>query len=175
MNTEKDRVDLHIRPLAAGDSIEELTLLLHRAYKRLADMGLNCVATHQSPDITRKRIGSGVCFVAERGGRIIGTILYRTPGTAGHSPWLDRPDVAHISQFAVEPELQMQGIGSRLMVAAEERAITDGASELALDTAETAEHLIRFYERLGYRYIEPIDWRPHTNYFSVVMSETLRR
>lgn len=164
-----------IRPLTADDSIEELTLLLHRAYKRLADMGLKYVATHQSPDITRKRIGTGVCLVAERGGRIIGTILYRTPDTPGHSPWLDRPEVAHISQFAVEPELQKQGIGCRLIAAAEERAIADGASELALDTAESAVHLIRFYERLGYRYIEPIDWRPHTNYLSIVMSKALGR
>lgn len=167
--------EVSIRSLAAQDSIEQLTLLLHRAYKRLADMGLKYVATHQSPDVTRKRIGTGVCLVAERDGDIVGTILYRTPDTAGHSPWLDRPDVAHISQFAVEPELQKQGIGRRLIAAAEERALVDGALELALDTAETAEHLIRYYERLGYRYIEPIDWRPHTNYLSVVMSKTLKR
>ena len=30
-----------LRPLAAGDSIEALTALLHRAYARLAALGLN--------------------------------------------------------------------------------------------------------------------------------------
>ncbi|MBW1796697.1 MAG: GNAT family N-acetyltransferase, partial [Deltaproteobacteria bacterium] len=46
----------------------------------------------------------------------------------------------------------------------------DGASELALDTAEQATHLINWYERLGYRFIEYVDWDV-TNYRSVIMSK----
>jgi hypothetical protein len=43
---------------------------------------------------------------------------------------------------------------------------------MALDTAEPAAHLIAFYNRLGYRFIEHAQWRM-TNYRSVIMSKTL--
>lgn len=166
---------LTIRPIDEADSIDELTALLHRAYRHLADMGLQFVATHQSSEVTRERIAKGTCLVARAGGGLVGTITYRPPHILGGSPWLDRLDVAHISQLGVEPAVQGKGVGRKLMDAAEELAVRDGAAELALDTAETAHHLIRWYERLGYRYIEPVDWRPHTNYRSVVMSKLLVR
>jgi len=44
--------------------------------------------------------------------------------------------------------------------------------ELALDTAETAYHLIDFYTNRGYKYIETTQWGT-ANYKSVIMSKTL--
>lgn len=49
----------HIRPFSATDSVAELTSLLHRAYARLAQMGLNYTAVDQSPDVTARRIEGG--------------------------------------------------------------------------------------------------------------------
>ena len=43
---------LQIRPLSSTDSITEITFLLHRAYARLGDMGLNYTAVDQSTDVT---------------------------------------------------------------------------------------------------------------------------
>jgi hypothetical protein len=48
----------------------------------------------------------------------------------------------------------------------------ENITELALDTAETAFHLIHYYEKRGYRYIETIKWND-TNYKSVIMSKCL--
>ena len=56
---------------------------------------------------------------------------------------------------------------------AERRALETGASEIALDTAESAAHLVEMYENRGYRIVEKVDW-PETNYVSVVMSKSLR-
>jgi len=42
-----------------------------------------------------------------------------------------------------------------------------------LDTAEGAHHLIAMYESWGYRIAENVDWRPLTNYLSVVMVKDL--
>jgi len=159
-----------IRQLNDTDSLEDLTELLHRAYKILADMGLKYVATYQTVEITRKRLGNGTCFVAERGGRIVGTVLYRKPGQPKGCPFYERPDIAHVSQMGVEPDLQRRGIGVKLMRHAEETAARDGASELSLDTSEQATHLIEWYERLGYRFVEYIDWEI-TNYRSVILSK----
>ena len=71
-----DTPNILIRELQDGDSIEELTSLLHRAYRRLLDMGLRYWATHQTVDDTRTRIAGGECLVAVLNGRIVGTVTY---------------------------------------------------------------------------------------------------
>ena len=165
-------VGIVIRPLLAEDSLADLTALLHRAYARLAGMGLRYMATHQSVDVTRKRVEKGQCFVALAEGVICGTIIFKDTVQTSGSPWYDRPDVASVGQFAVEPALQGKGLGRQMMGLAEERARASGARELALDTAEPATHLIAWYTRLGYRHIEYADWG-HTNYRSVIMSKAV--
>jgi ribosomal protein S18 acetylase RimI-like enzyme len=54
----------------------------------------------------------------------------------------------------------------------EEARSMEKVNEIALDTAETAYHLIDFYKKRGYRYIETIKWDA-TNYKSVVLSKSL--
>ena len=161
-----------IRPISETDSLSELTELLHRAYKVLADMGLRFMATHQSVEETGKRVKKGSCFIAEIDSAIIGTITYYPPSVVRGSPWLNRHDVALFGQLAVEPRLQRRGIASRLVDHVENVAHNDGAVELALDTAEPATHLIEWYAKLGYRFIEYVQWDV-TNYRSVVMSKTV--
>ena len=48
-----------------------------------------------------------------------------------------------------------------------------GATTLALDTAQPATALIAMYESWGYRMVGECDWRPFTNYPSVVMAQPL--
>ncbi|MEO9901587.1 MULTISPECIES: GNAT family N-acetyltransferase [Alphaproteobacteria] len=159
-----------VRPFAETDSISELTKLLHRAYGSLADMGLRYRATHQDDDVTRQRVAEGNCFVAVVDGIIKGTIVFKKAVQTKGCPWYDRPGVASIGQFAVEPTLQANGLGRRLMTVAEKQAAASGAVEIALDTAEPATHLVDWYTRLGYRFIEHTQWE-HTNYRSVIMSK----
>ena len=163
-----------IRPLAESDSLEELTGLLHRAYKRLADMGLKYYATHQSPEATRERTEKGTCLVGLMDARLVATLVFYDLHQTDGCPWYEREDVAHFGQFAVDPELQNRGLGSRMMDRVEDLACERGAPELALDTAERAQHLIHYYERRGYRRVGHADWRPLTNYRSVILSRALR-
>ncbi len=165
-------IDIKIRALEPSDSLDELTALLHRSYQALAEMGLRYMATHQDVDVTRRRIEKGTCYVAEHDKRIIATIIYYPPLASRGSPWLERSGVAHAGQLAVEPEFQRHGTATKLMLHCEDIARDDGADELALDTAEDAKHLIEWYERLGYRFVEYADWDV-TNYRSVIMSKSL--
>ncbi len=105
-------------------------------------------------------------------GALLGTIVVKDASQTRGCPWYDRPDVASIGQFGVEPGLQGKGLGRRLMAMAEELALASGAREIALDTAEPATHLVAWYKRLGYRHIEYAQWS-HTNYRSVIMSKPL--
>ena len=77
-----------------------------------------------------------------------------------------------VIQFGVEPSHQRQGLGSRLMTFAEERARALGAREVAVDTAENASHLVEFYQVRGYRDVGREQWQ-HTNYRSVLLSKGL--
>jgi predicted N-acetyltransferase YhbS len=161
-----------IRPVLPTDSIADLTDLLHRAYRRLADMGLRYMATHQSEEVTRERIDQGTCLVALQDERICGTILFRNPQQTSGCNWYDRTHVASLAQFAVDPDLQAQGLGLRLLMQVEAMARGVGAAEIALDTAEPATHLVAWYMRLGYRFVEHAQWS-HTNYRSVILSKAL--
>ncbi len=163
----------HIRSLEPSDSIHELTHLLHRAYKTLLDMGLHYVATHQSEEITRARIAGGDCVVAVVEDRIVGTVTYHRHTRWKGSPWMQLPEVAWVSQLAVEPEFQKQGIGSALMERVEHVARDEGASEIGLSTAEPATHLIEYYRTRGYRFIEYTDDTLSQGYRSVILSKAL--
>ena len=160
-----------IRPFLATDSVEQLTELLHRAYRPLLDQGWRYLATTQTPEITRQRMAKGTCFLAAVGDRVVGTITYRFPTT--WVGWFNQPFVASVGQFAVEPEWQARGIGSALLGHTEAIAWNDGAKELALSTAEPAAHLIAYYAKRGYRVVEHTDETLPNGYRSVILSKTL--
>jgi GNAT superfamily N-acetyltransferase len=156
--------ELPIRPLDHRDSIDSLTSLLHRAYARLGAMGLNFTAVDQSAQTTRERIAAGQCFVLDADGTLAGTVVVagpfdvdKHPGTR-RSPWFLRRDVAHLHQLAVEPSLQGQGHGDRLINTCEAWAHEHGFGALALDTAEPAEHLRRRYARQGFAEVDAMQW-----------------
>ncbi len=167
---------IEIRVISSTDSIAELTNLLHRAYKPLADAGMRFFASHQTEDQTRERIAGGTCYLAILDGEIVGTVLFKYPVAyegSDKARWYRRPDVAYFGEFAVEPRLQSQGIGSRMLNRVEQRARESGATEVAFDTSEHAIHLIDYYSKRGFRFVEDIDHRPAVNYKSVIMSKTL--
>lgn len=156
----------------AVHSVSEVTALLHRAYAPLAERGLRYVATWQDDEVTLRRAAGGECYLLRVDGRMVGTVLFRAADRTSGCPWYDRPDVASFGQFAVLPELQGQGLGSRLVELCETRARETGARELACDTAEPAQHLVRFYTRRGYRVVETAQWDA-TNYRSVILSKRI--
>jgi len=86
--------------------------------------------------------------------------------------WYEQSGVRIIGQFGVDPASTRQGIGSRLLSFAEQRASALGAVEVALDTAEGAGHLVELYVKRGYRPVGQVQWQGK-NYRSLVLSKTL--
>ncbi len=170
MNANTERI--RIRGLQPEDSVTAITELLHVAYAPLAAMGFKYLATHQDEATTQRRLQSGISIVAELDGVIVGTVTLRAPKAESRCAWYSQSGVWSFGQFAVRPDLARNGLGTRLMSVIEESALQHGATELALDTAEGATHLIRWYERLGFRLIQHVSW-DETNYRSVVMSKRL--
>jgi predicted N-acetyltransferase YhbS len=162
-----------VRPWDPGqDSVNDLTDILHRSYRELADLGFNYWATFQTSEDTRTRIRQGECYLALIDQTIVGTITLSPPGAVASHEWYRRPGVAHFGQFAVDPVHRHKRIGDRLLAHVEQRASELGAAEIALDTAELATHLVDYYSRRGYRIVGHAQWN-HATYRSVVMSKQL--
>lgn len=179
-----------VRRMTPADSISDITRLLHRAYANQVAMGLSPLAGRQGDDITKKRCGSGECYLAilretqlnalSKGPRsanrerIVGTILFHEIEDAQGPAWFRRTDVDYFSQFAVDPDTQGKGIGQRLLEVVETRARDCGAVEIGLSMAEPDRGLMNFYFKRGYRFIEHWQW-PYTNYRSAILSKELPR
>jgi ribosomal protein S18 acetylase RimI-like enzyme len=63
-------------------------------------------------------------------------------------------------------------VGTKLMYETESSARKEGALHMVLDTAEPARDLIKWYNRLGYEFVEYANW-DITNYRSVILSKLL--
>lgn len=152
--------------------LDDITTLLHAAYRPLLEDGLRYVATHQTSDITLRRLIAGEGYIGFLGARLMATITLVTDIRGDDCDWFMRPGVFKFAQFGVHPEDQGQGVGQHIMQLIEARARELGAKELSLDTSEKAHQLIAMYTKLGYRQVDTVDWDA-TNYKSVVLSKTL--
>ncbi|MCL6608520.1 MAG: GNAT family acetyltransferase [Geminicoccaceae bacterium] len=79
-------------------------------------------------------------LVAERAGRIVGTVMV---GEDGHRGW--------VYYLAVEPAARGGGLGRALMAAAEAWLVARGIRKLELLVRSTNAAVKGFYEGLGYR------------------------
>jgi uncharacterized damage-inducible protein DinB/GNAT superfamily N-acetyltransferase len=169
---------VHIRALAPHDSLQGIAELLHRAYAPLAARGLNFTAATQTAEVTRQRAAEGQCFVAEAEGAVVGTVTVSGPYDLANAPWThaapwfrDR-DTAHFHQLAVDPGMQHQGVGRRLVAECERWARKCGYTRLALDTAEPATELRALYRRLGFAEVGQVQWEGK-RYASVIGQKVL--
>lgn len=135
-------------------------------------MGLHFVATHQSDEITKSRIESGRCFIAEVEEKLVGTITYYSPVSRGGKGFNNVSERSGFGQFGVLPEFRGLGVGGLLLQAAEAQAIHDGVEEFFLDTAAPATHLIELYQKKGYEIVGNVQWE-EVNYPSVIMRKVL--
>lgn len=152
---------------ATDDDVPALRRLVNAAYRPLGEMGLNFTGVAQDEATTRARMAGHEVYLAEREGRVIGTVSLQRRDRRGLPPHL------YVNQLAVDPALQGHGLGSRLMDLAERRAIELGLNRVRLDTAIPAEHLVRWYGGRGYVAVGEAQWRGKT-YRSVIMAKSLR-
>lgn len=165
-------IAFNFRLINQSDSIEKINLILRAAYSSLASNGMKYAASHEDVEATRKNIAKGECHLVISNSEIIGCVTIRRPGAERGPAWYSNPGVITFGRFAINPSNQGQGIGSMFLDYIENRAKELGAKELALDTSEKADHLIKMYEKRNYRFIEYHQWEI-TNYRSVVMSKSL--
>ena len=162
-----------VRPIPRDADLTALTHLIHAAYAPHTASGLRFWGTHQTVEDTAKRLSLGDGLVAEVDGVVVGTITVRASQPNSPVPLYRAPEVRSFSQFAVDPRHKGTGIGLALHEAALALAASKGASTMALDTAAPARNLIEMYKRWGYDVCGECDWRPRTNFVSVLMRRAI--
>jgi [ribosomal protein S18]-alanine N-acetyltransferase len=88
------------------------------------------------------RARGSYCLLAETGGNVAGFILAELA-----------PDEGHIITLDILEDYRRQGIGSRLLGAAENEMISRGGKRMVLETATTNTAAIPLWEKHGYREI----------------------
>jgi len=164
--------NISIRIFQPTDDLVALTNLLHAAYRPMAERGLYFLATHQSPEVTARRIGKGVCFVAETEGHFVGTITVLPSKPDSSLPLYREPGLFHFGQFGVHPDFKGRGLGRCLHDEMFTYARNQGGQIMALDTAAPATDLIKMYQRWGYAEVGRTQW-PDVNYESILMTKSL--
>ena len=166
-------ISARIRALSPTDDMTALTKLIRAAYAERAANNLRYWATHQSVEDTVSRYAMGQGLIAESNGQIVGTLTVRPPQADSQVAAFRQPAAWTLAQFGVLPEFRGRGVGRQLHDAALAHAQANGGRIIALDTAAPAVELIEMYHRWGYRIVGECDWRPHTNYLSVVMAKQI--
>ncbi len=164
---------LSCREVSATEDLAALTQLIRSAYAPHAASGLRYWATHQSVEDTAKRLASGRGFVAELNGAVVATVTLKASEPGSPVALLREPDTWSFGQFAVAPAHKGKGFGRQIHDFALLYAASHGCAKMALHTAQPATSLIAMYQSWGYELAGTCDWRPHTNFLSVLMSKPL--
>lgn len=93
-----------------------------------------------SPTDLARRFKDGTFLLAEEDGRIVGSVYVQRHG-----------DRAYFGLLSIDPARQKEGIGRRLVAAAEEFARETGARFMDLKLIHLRAELPGIYEKMGYR------------------------
>lgn len=139
--------ETHYRPYASAD---EAAVLAHILAIQRDEFGISVTAEDQ-PDLRAVRAvyqsGTGGFWVAERAGRIVGTI-----GLIGFG---DRQGALRKMFVAVEARGAGQGVGARLLAVLLDHARAQGMAAITLGTVEALQAARRFYGKNGFAEIAP--------------------
>ncbi|RTE10236.1 GNAT family N-acetyltransferase [Paenibacillus whitsoniae] len=140
--------------LAEPSDAERLVDVIYDAYITIRELELQWPAAHADLALVEENIVKNACYVLEKEGQIVATLTLSKETT---NRW--NSEYPFLKWFAVHPDAQGSGFGTKLLTWVEEVVIRDevGASAVTLATAEKHPWLLNMYERKGYERIDAID------------------
>jgi GNAT superfamily N-acetyltransferase len=151
---------LRIRDARGSDAraIEAVTLSAYQEYAPLMPSlwdayRENIVSTLAAPEPASQ-------LVAERGSRMVGTVLLYPAATDSDDRTPFPRPYPEVRLLAVAPSARGKGIGEALMRECIRRARRSGATTLALHTTDLMRAAMRLYTRMGFQREPQLDFRP---------------
>ncbi|MEC0265258.1 GNAT family N-acetyltransferase [Paenibacillus anseongense] len=140
--------------LAESRDAERLLEIIYDAYITIRELKLQWPAAHADLALIEENIAKNACYVLEKDGQIAATL---TLSKEAGNKW--NREYPFLKWFAVHPDAQGGGLGTKLLAWVEEAIIRDelGESAVTLATAEKHPWLLDMYERKGYERIDAID------------------
>lgn len=151
-----------IRPAGPQDGPAALRVL-HAAHAWNMANGFNFTAASMDLPTLVARMRPETFFVAEHGGRLVGTVEV-LPDEA--------PGLWSLHLLGVDPAFGPRGLGRALVAFAERHAREHGATLMRLDTPENHPWLPGYYQRLGYHVTGTVQWEGK-RYRSVWLTKVL--
>jgi GNAT superfamily N-acetyltransferase len=138
-----------IRELTLSAYSQFATIMAPSAWPGLQSAILGGLANAEQADI----------FVAEHGGRIVGSVFLFPPAQddgseGGRMVWPE------LRMLAVSPEARGRGIGTALVEACLQRGRERGDEAIGLFTSESMRDALRLYPRLGFERDSRYDFQP---------------
>jgi GNAT superfamily N-acetyltransferase len=115
---------------------EKLAALISLAY-RVEDFFK--IGDRTNPDDVRKRMQNGSFLLLEDDGAMVGGVYVQTHG-----------DTGYFGMLSIDPSCQGQGLGTRLIAAAEDYCRNAGCTTMELEVVNLRTELPPFYRRFGY-------------------------
>ena len=101
----------------------------------------------ETPSEVLSDIRENIVLVMEKNNKIIGTVRLIKKDEESY----------YLKKFAILPEYQGRGLGTILFTEAEKRAAEKNCNKIFLHSSTEEEHLVKFYDRLGFECIEVED------------------
>jgi predicted N-acetyltransferase YhbS len=140
-------------------AIREITLA---AYAEFADIMVPTAwaGLHQAVRTALESEGPGQRIVAERDGRLVGSVMLYPPAVDAYQGLAAEAGWPELRLLAVDPAARGQGIGQALVNECVRRARAMGATALGLHTSESLRVATRMYERMGFERVPEHDFQP---------------
>lgn len=122
--------------LAVPDDAVTLAPLISLAY-RVEDFFK--IGDRTDPDDVRARMNSGAFLVLEDRGTVVGCVYVKIDGETGY-----------FGMLSIDPARQGQGLGVRMIHAAEDHCRRAGCREMELEVVNLRTELPPFYRKFGY-------------------------
>jgi GNAT superfamily N-acetyltransferase len=125
--------DIRVATTADADAVATLITLAYRVEDFFID------GDRTDPADVRQHMQHGVFLLREQDGGLAGAVYVQIRGGRGY-----------FGMLSVDPARQKEGIGRRLIEAAESWCRTAGCTEMEIEVVSLRTELPPFYERFGY-------------------------
>lgn len=154
-------------------SWDEITDVIHDAYKEREKQNLHFAATRSTPAENAQKILDGKCFLAMDNNEIAGLVFLRCPKWPyltrknGKQKWYCDKKYGMVINLAVKEKYKRHGISKKLL-----QKLIDECKDLKLDsviidTSSKLKWLNQFYASFGFKKVDYISWNT-TNYYTIV-------
>jgi ribosomal protein S18 acetylase RimI-like enzyme len=156
-----NRTELVVREARAEEreAVRALTMAAYGEYASVMEPAA-WAGLEQALQTALSADGPAEWIVAERGGRIIGSVMLYPPAADAYAGAAARARWPELRLLAVAPEGRGQGVGQALVDECVRRARRMGAAELGLHTSRSMESARRMYRRMGFIRAPEHDFQP---------------